>query len=374
MGVPERSPKIKISKVEFLENNFFKGKRVFITGHTGFKGTWLGLILNKLGAEVSGYALSPPTNPNLYNQINPEHFIDSCIADISNSEELKLFIEKKQPEIIIHLAAQSLVKASYKDPHSTYQTNVMGTVNLLEAARNINGIKVILNVTTDKCYQNKEWVWGYRENDALGGHDPYSNSKACSELITASYRNAFFEKDKNGICVATARSGNIIGGGDWSPDRLVPDFIRSMQAEEDVIIRNPGSTRPWQFILDSLFGYLTLIEKLYTQGQDYAESWNFGPGETHNKTVGWIVAELCRNWGGKACYKIQGTHDEHEAKFLKLDSSKAKSRLGWSNVYSLEEGLSKTVEWYRSYLDGKNVRELCEFQIDEFINKRGQLI
>jgi len=362
--------------VNFLAKNFFKGKRVLITGHTGFKGAWLSLLLNKLGAHVSGYALNPPTIPNLYNLVYPEKFIESCIADISNFEELKRFIEKIQPEIIIHLAAQSLVKASYKDPRFTYQTNVMGTVNLLEAARDINGIRVILNVTTDKCYQNREWVWGYREDDVLGGHDPYSNSKACSELITAAYRNAFFnadEKDKNEIFVATARSGNIFGGGDWSQDRLVPDFIRSMQMEEDVVIRNPDSTRPWQFILDSLFGYLTLVEKLYTEGQDYAESWNFGPGDSHNKTVGWIVAELCKNWGGKASYKIEGTHNEHEAKFLKLDSSKAKSRLDWSNVYSLEEGLNKTVEWYRSYLYGKNVRELCEFQIDEFIKIKNSI-
>lgn len=362
--------------MNFLANNFFKGKRVLITGHTGFKGAWLSLLLNKLGAHVSGYALNPPTIPNLYNLIYPEKFIESCIADISNFEELKRFIEKIQPEIVIHLAAQSLVKASYKDPRFTYQTNVMGTVNLLEAARNINGIKVILNVTTDKCYENKEWVWGYREDDVLGGHDPYSNSKACSELITSSYRNAFFnadEKNKNGIAVATARSGNIIGGGDWSQDRLVPDFIRSMQVEEDVFIRNPGSTRPWQFILDSLFGYLTLVEKLYTEGQDYAESWNFGPGDTHTKTVGWIVAELCRNWGGKASYKIEATNNGHESKFLKLDSSKAKSRLGWSNVYSLEEGLGKTVEWYKGYLNGKMARELCEFQIDEYMKIKNSI-
>ena len=353
-----------------MEKKFFKGKKVLITGHTGFKGAWLSLFLNKLGAELFGYALKPPTNPNLYDLLYAEEFIKTCIADISDYELLKNFIEETKPDIVIHLAAQSLVKSSYKDPRDTYQTNVMGTVNLLEAARKIPSIKVILNVTTDKCYENKEWVWGYRENDVLGGHDPYSNSKACSELITASYRNAFFnsvEKDKNEIFVATARSGNIIGGGDWSQDRLIPDFIRSMQKEQEVIIRNPGSTRPWQFILDSLYGYLALIEKLYTEGQNYAGSWNFGPADDHNRTVGWIVSELCKNWGGNASYKIEGTNNEHEAKFLKLDSSKAKSRLDWSNVYSLEEGLSRTVEWYRDYLNGNIVRDLCEFQIDEFL-------
>ena len=207
------------------------------------------------------------------------------------------FIEETQPEIIIHLAAQSLVKLSYKDPLNTYQTNVMGTVNIFEAARKTESIKVILNVTTDKCYENKEWVWGYRENDVLGGHDPYSSSKSCSELITASYRKVFFDSEKNEIAVATARSGNIIGGGDWSLDRLVPDLIRSIQANEKMVLRNPGSTRPWQFILDSLFGYLILVKKLYLEGQEYAGSWNFGPGDSNNKTVGWIVSELYRKWG-----------------------------------------------------------------------------
>jgi CDP-glucose 4,6-dehydratase len=353
-----------------LEKEFFKGKKVLITGHTGFKGAWLSLLLNKLGAQVIGYALNPPSSPNLYDLVHGEKFIESYIADIRDFERLKDFIKETQPQIIIHLAAQSLVKASYKDPRFTYETNVMGTVNLLEVARNTESIKVILNVTTDKCYENKEWVWGYREDDVLGGHDPYSNSKACSELITASYRNAFFntgEKETNEIVVATARSGNIIGGGDWSQNRLVPDFVRSMEAQEKVVIRNPGSTRPWQFILDSLFGYLTLVEELYTEGQDYAESWNFGPGDAHNKSVRWIVSELCRNWGGNASYKIEETKNEHEAKFLKLDSSKAKSRLGWSNVYSLEEGILQTVEWYKAYLNGKMARELCEFQIDEFM-------
>ncbi len=359
-----------------MKKKFFKGKKVLITGHTGFKGAWLSLLLNNLGAQVFGYALNPPTIPNLYDLIHADKFIHSCIADIRDFERLKRFIKETQPEIIIHLAAQSLVKASYKDPRFTYETNVLGTVNLFEAARNTESIKVILNVTTDKCYENKEWAQGYREDDVLGGHDPYSSSKACSELITASYRKAFFntgEKGKNGIAVATARSGNIIGGGDWSPDRLIPDFIRSMQAQEDVVIRNPGSTRPWQFILDSLFGYLTLVEKLYTEGQDYAESWNFGPGDTHNKTVEWIVAELCRNWGGNASFKIEGTNNEHEGKFLKLDSSKANSRLDWSNVYSLEQGICQTVEWYRASLNGKKARELCEFQIDEFMKTQNSI-
>ncbi|TVZ27520.1 CDP-glucose 4,6-dehydratase [Gillisia sp. Hel_I_86] len=353
-----------------MEKKFFKGKKVLITGHTGFKGAWLSLLLNKFGAQVFGYALNPPTSPNLYDLVYSERFIQSYIGDIRDFERLKDFIKETQPQIIIHLAAQSLVKASYKDPRFTFETNVMGTVNILEAARTTGTVKVILNVTTDKCYENKEWVWGYREDDVLGGHDPYSNSKACSELITASYRNAFFKtdgNDKNGIAVATARSGNIIGGGDWSLDRLVPDFMRSMQALENVVIRNPGATRPWQFILDSLFGYLILVKKLYTEGQDYAGSWNFGPGEDHNKTVGWVVSQLCINWGGNASYTIEDTSNEHEAKFLKLDSSKAKRRLAWSNVYSLEEGVDKTVEWYKEYLNGKMVRELCEFQIDEFM-------
>ena len=350
-----------------MEKEFFKGKKILITGHTGFKGAWLSLILNNFGAQLFGYSLSPPSTPNLHHLLNSKDFIKTCIADISDFKRLSNFIEETQPEIIIHLAAQSLVKLSYKDPLSTYQTNVMGTVNILEAARKTESIKVILNVTTDKCYENKEWVWGYRENDVLGGHDPYSSSKSCSELITASYRKAFFNSEKNEIAVATARSGNIIGGGDWSLDRLVPDLIRSIQANEKMVLRNPGSTRPWQFILDSLFGYLLLVKKLYVEGQEYAGGWNFGPGDANNKTVGWIVSEFYRKWGGSTSTITEAISNEHEANFLKLDSSKANSRLAWANKYSLDQGLSETVNWYKGFLGGKNIRELCELQIEEFM-------
>ena len=352
-----------------MEKRFYKGKKVLITGHTGFKGAWLSLVLNKLGAQVFGYALNPHTNPNLYGLLQADEFIDSCIDDIRNFERLKNYTKEVQPEIIIHLAAQSLVRPSYRDPRLTYETNVMGTVNLLEAARKVESVRVILNVTTDKCYENKEWVWGYRENDLLGGHDPYSNSKACSEMVTASYREAFYNPIQDGIVVATARSGNIIGGGDWSQNRLVPDFIRSMQAGEEVVIRNPNATRPWQFILDSLLGYLTLVEKLSTEGRSYAESWNFGPGDENNKTVEWIIDQLCQNWSGKVGYRMDLAKNVHEANFLKLDSSKAKTRLNWSNNYSLEEGLEKTMQWYKEFFNGRKARELCEFQIDEFLNQ-----
>lgn len=351
----------------FLENGFFKGKKVLITGHTGFKGAWLSLLLNKLGAQVFGYALDPPTDPNLYQLIRADGFVTSYISNIKDFDKLKRVISETQPEIIIHLAAQSLVKASYTDPRSTYETNVMGTVNLLEAARVTGKTKVILNVTTDKCYENKEWERGYRENDRLGGHDPYSNSKACSELITASYHKSFFKKEGDNTMLATARSGNIIGGGDWSQDRLIPDFIRSMQVQEDVVIRNPKATRPWQYILDSLFGYLNLVEKLYVEGSSYAESWNFGPGDENHKNVEWVINQLCQKWGGEAAYTLDSGKNVHEANFLKLDSSKAKNRLNWSNVYSLEKGLDKTVDWYRRYLNGEKPKDISVSQIDEFI-------
>ncbi len=353
--------------IRFLENNFFNGKKVLITGHTGFKGAWLSLLLHELGAQVFGYALSPPTNPNLYDLMDANAFMTSYISDIRDFDKLKSVIKKTQPEIVIHLAAQSLVKTSYTHPRLTYETNVMGTVNLFEALRIEARAKVILNVTTDKCYENKEWERAYRENDRLGGHDPYSNSKACSELVTASYRKSFFNEGKNETLLATARSGNIVGGGDWSKNRLIPDFIKSMMSREEVIIRNPGAIRPWQYILDSLFGYLNLVEKLYNEGFEYAESWNFGPEEESHKTVEWIIGQLCRKWGDETSYRIKGTNHEHEANFLKLDSSKAKTQLNWSNAYSLEQGLDKTIEWYQRYVGGDKPREISISQITEFI-------
>ena len=351
----------------FLENRFFKGKKVLITGHTGFKGAWLSLLLNKLGAQVFGYALSPPTSPNLYDLTQSDEYVNSLIADIRDRDKLKTFVQKSQPEIIIHMAAQSLVRPSYADPCLTFETNIMGTVNLLEAAKDIEQTKVILNVTTDKCYENKEWKRGYHENDALGGYDPYSSSKACSELVTASYRKSFFENNSSNKLLATARSGNIIGGGDWSKDRLIPDFIRSMKATESVVIRNPEAIRPWQYVLDSLFGYLILVEKLHSEGASYAESWNFGPGEESHKTVGWIMDYLCQKWGDKATYDFDSGNNVHEGNFLKLDSTKARKRLNWSNCYSLEQGLDKTIDWYKRYFNGEWTREICESQIDEYI-------
>lgn len=351
----------------FFENNFFRGKKVFVTGHTGFKGAWLSFLLNRLGCQVSGYALESHTAPNLFNLLHADEFVNSHIADIRNFDALKNVLLKIQPDIIVHMAAQSLVRTSYKSPRLTYETNVMGTVNLLEAARAVDKTKVILNVTTDKCYENKEWDRAYHENDPLGGHDPYSSSKASSELVSASYRRSFFETKENDIKLATARSGNIIGGGDWSVDRLIPDFIRSKQTDGKMVIRNKNATRPWQYILDSLFGYLLLIEKLYNEGSSYAESWNFGPDEKNHKSVGWIVNHMSEKWGDTADMVIDKNENVHESKFLKLNSEKAKSRLGWSNAYSLEKSLDSTVDWYKRYFNNENPRKICEAQINEFL-------
>ena len=353
----------------FFENNFLEGKKVLVTGHTGFKGTWLSILLNRLGCKVSGYALKSHTVPNLFNLIQADEFVNSHISDIRNFDALKNTLLKIQPDIIVHMAAQSLVRTSYKSPRLTFETNVMGTVNLLEAARAVDKTKVILNVTTDKCYENKELDRAYHENDPLGGHDPYSSSKASSELVSASYRRSFFETKENDIKLATARSGNIIGGGDWSSDRLIPDFIRSKQSGEKMVIRNKHATRPWQYILDSLFGYLKLIEKLYNEGSSYAESWNFGPDEENHKSVGWIIDHISQKWGDSEEIAIYKNGDVHESKFLKLNSDKAKSRLGWSNAYSLEKSLDSTVDWYKRYFNNENPRKICESQIDEFLNE-----
>ena len=354
----------------FLENNFFKDKKILLTGHTGFKGAWLSLLLHKLGAKVFGYALNPASHPNLFDEVGADAFVTSKIADIRNFGSLKDFVMDVRPTIIVHMAAQSLVRSSYRNPRLTYETNVMGTVNLLEAARVYGKAKVLLNVTTDKCYEDNFGQRGYRENDRLGGHDPYANSKACSELVTASYRSAYFDKENiggNGTMLATARSGNIIGGGDWSKDRLIPDFVRTMLSQKEMVVRNPNAIRPWQYILDSLFGYLMLVERLYKDGKSYAESWNFGPDEGNDKTVEWIINRLYQNWDQKTAYVLDCGKKVHETNFLRLDSTKAKTRLNWSNKYTLEDGLEKTVAWYRRYVNGEHPRKICASQIDDFL-------
>lgn len=347
---------------------FWKDKRVFITGHTGFKGSWLTLWLTMLGAEITGYALEPPTNPSLYRLCNLDNDINSIIGDIRDKEKLKKALLESKPEIIIHMAAQPLVRESYSNPVETYETNVMGIVYLLEAIRQCASVRAVVNVTTDKCYENKEWVWGYRENEPLGGFDPYSNSKACSELVTSSFRNSFFPPENykaHGVAMATARSGNVIGGGDWAKDRLIPDCLRSLIKGEQIIIRNPNSIRPWQHVLEPLSGYLLLAEKLYQEGTKFGEAWNFGPDDSDAKTVKWIVEKICNKWGTDASYLIDRTEHPHEAQYLKLDCSKANIQLGWKQKWKLEEAISKIVNWTQHYCNEKDVKDICKKQIIE---------
>jgi CDP-glucose 4,6-dehydratase len=307
----------------------------------------------------------------LFGLANVDQLVASVIGDIRDYDLLLNTIRKIQPEIIIHMAAQALVRESYKNPRETYEINVMGTVNLLDAARQVASVKSIVNVTTDKCYENREWHWGYRENEPMGGYDPYSNSKGCSELVTASFRNSFFNpKDyrKHGVALASARAGNVIGGGDWAEDRLIPDFIRAISKGEKTIIRSPYAIRPWQHVLEPLTGYLTLAEKLYSEGPKYAEGWNFGPEDKDAKTVEWIMSTICRFWGENASFSIDTNPQPHEASYLKLDWSKAKAELGWMPRWDIGTALKSIVDWNKAYLKGENIREFCDQQITAYKN------
>jgi len=348
---------------------FWRGKRVFLTGHTGFKGGWLALWLNSLGAELTGYALAPPTSPSIYQLCGLERLVHSVIADIRDPGALSRAMADADPEIVIHMAAQPLVRESYLMPVETYSTNVMGTVNLLEAVRNSPGVRSVVNVTTDKCYENREWHWGYRENEAMGGHDPYSSSKACSELVTAAYRSSFFNpgsRQAHGVGLATARAGNVIGGGDWAKDRLVPDCLNALAKGEPVAIRNPFAVRPWQHVLEPLSGYLLLARRLYEEGGRFASSWNFGPEDSDARPVEWIVKRLCAKWGADASYQISGGEHPHEARYLKLDCSKAKTDLGWRPRWDLDRALDSSIEWARAFHQQQNMGEVCLRQIEAY--------
>lgn len=348
---------------------FWKGKKVFLTGHTGFKGSWLSIWLHAMGAEVTGYALEPPTEPSLFVQAKVAELVTSVIADVRDLERLKTEMQNASPDIVIHMAAQPLVRDSYKIPVETYSTNVMGTVHLLEAVRSTPSVRVVVNVTTDKVYENREWIWGYRENEAFGGYDPYSNSKGCSELVTAAYRSSYFnpqEYNLHGVALASARAGNVIGGGDWATDRLIPDIIRAILAGEPVQIRNPHAIRPWQHVLEPLSGYLVLAQRLYEQGAEYAEGWNFGPSEDDAQSVEWVVRSLCEKWGRGAGYIIDDGDHPHEANYLKLDCSKAHSRLGWRPRWDLSTALNAIVDWTRRYQEGENLRQICLEQIEKY--------
>jgi len=343
--------------------DFYKNKKIFVTGHTGFKGAWLCRILVQADAEVTGYALEPPTKPALYNQIKTEKDIHSIISDIRNRDALAEAIQESKPDIVFHLAAQPIVRLSYREPVLTYETNVMGTVNILEAVRHTPSIKSFVNVTTDKVYENKEWHWGYRENESLCGFDPYSNSKSCSELITYSYRNSFFG-DKCAPAISTARSGNVIGGGDYSDDRIIPDCVRAVAAGKDIIVRNPGSVRPYQHVLDCLSGYLLLAEKQYTD-KNIEGNYNFGPDDESCISTGALAELFCKAWGGNINWTTQENNGPHEANFLKLDCSKAKAVLGWKPRWDIKTAVEKTVEFAKTQIDDE--RAACiDRQIGEY--------
>ncbi len=347
-----------------MNHSFWQGKSVFLTGHTGFKGGWLAIWLNKMGASVHGYALNPPTKTNLFNEAKVgDQLTTSTIADLRDGKTLQTAMQAANPDIVIHMAAQPLVRASYKDPVETYTTNVIGTVNLFEAVRNTPSVKAVVNITTDKCYENREWLWPYRENEPMGGHDPYSSSKACAELVTSSYRRSFFEDV--GVQLASVRAGNVIGGGDWGDDRLIPDFLRAIDAKQTLVIRSPKAIRPWQHVLEPLSGYITLAENLYTKGSQFAEGWNFGPDDTDSRSVEWIVNHLCQQISG-ANWQLDKNPQPHEANTLKLDSTKAKTLLNWTPRWNLATALDKTIEWHTAWKQDSNMTEVCLQQIESY--------
>ena len=347
-----------------VDRQFWGGKRIFLTGHTGFKGGWIAHWLSDIGASVHGFSLGTPTTPNFFTETDLKKRISSSvIGDIRNPDQLTDAMNHAQPEVVIHMAAQPLVRESYKAPVDTFATNVLGTVNLLEACRKVRTVKAIVNITTDKCYENREWSWAYRENDRLGGYDPYSSSKACAEIATAAYRNSFLAEP--GIQVATVRAGNVIGGGDWADDRLIPDFLRALDAGKTLQIRSPNATRPWQHVLEPLSGYLVLAEKLLTDGAAFSEAWNFGPDEKDTKPVAWIVEHLCNQIPG-AKWEVETVQQGHEAGMLKLDSARAKSKLGWSPRWNLEVALTKTIEWHQAWRRGEDMAKVTLRQIEAY--------
>jgi len=354
--------------IEYFKQ-FWNGKRVLITGNTGFKGAWLSMILSQMGATVSGYSLEPPTKPSLFELCKLSTEVNTEIADICDEKNIRNFMLSQKPEIVFHLAAQPLVRLSYKEPLLTYQTNIIGTLNVLEAVRATDSVKALINITTDKCYENNEWHWGYRENDRLGGYDPYSSSKACAEIVTAAYRNSFFNNNSTGnhqAAIATARAGNVIGGGDWADDRLIPDFIRALIKNEAVIIRSPYAIRPWQHVLEPLSGYMMLAQKLYTEGQKFAQSWNFGPNDEDAKPVQWIINRLCEKWGGGASFSIDHSIQPHEAHYLKLDCSKAKNELAWIPKWNLEYAIDSIIEFSKAWMNGNDIKAIVHKQIYEY--------
>ncbi|MEZ8079760.1 CDP-glucose 4,6-dehydratase [Enterovibrio norvegicus] len=356
-----------------MNPEFWQGKRVFVTGHTGFKGGWLTLWLKEMGAVVKGYSLPPPTTPCMFEESRVWLNVGSEEGDIRDFTHLRESMYGFKPEIVFHLAAQPLVRHSYIDPMETYSTNVMGTVYLLEAVKQVGGVKAVVNITSDKCYENREWVWGYREDEPMGGYDPYSNSKGCAELVASSYRQSFFNKEthaEHGCALASVRAGNVIGGGDWADDRLIPDMLKAFSQEISVEIRSPHAIRPWQHVLEPLSGYITIAQKLYEEGPEYAEGWNFGPREEDAKPVDWIVNRLTKLWGKGASWHLSEGAHPHEAHYLKLDCSKAKMRINWEPVWDLETTLAKIVAWQKAWLAKEDMRQYTINEIKEYMTAR----
>lgn len=353
-----------------IDPSFWTGKTVFLTGHTGFKGGWLSLWLQRLGARVVGYSLPPPTKPSLFEVARVADDMTSIEGDIRDLARLVAAMTEHKPGIVIHMAAQPLVRYSYLHPVETYSTNVMGTVNLLEAVRQAGSVKAVVNITSDKCYDNREWIWGYRENEPMGGYDPYSSSKGCAELVANAYRNSYFnpaDYGQHGVALASVRAGNVIGGGDWAEDRLIPDIMRAITQGKPAHIRNPNAIRPWQHVLEPLAGYLMLAQKLYEEGMAYGEGWNFGPNDEDAKSVQWIVEQLSKAWGEGANCVLDGGDHPHEAHYLKLDCSKAKARLGWHPKWDMALTVEKIVEWHKAMGQGENMKTKTLVQISQFM-------
>ena len=342
-----------------LDPGFWSGRRVLITGHTGFKGSWLALWLQELGAEVTGFALATATEPSLFEAARVSEGVESIEGDVRDLDAVVDAVTGAEPEVLIHMAAQPLVRRSFADPVETYATNVMGTVHVLEAVRRTPSVRVAVNVTSDKCYENRNWEWGYREDEPKGGFDPYSNSKGCSELVTAAYRSSFFAE---GAAIGSARAGNVIGGGDWSEDRLVPDAMRAAIERRPLLVRNPNATRPWQHVLEPLEGYLVLAQAMW-ESRAFADGWNFGPEDRDARPVGWVVDRLSERWEGGIDWRHDGGDHPHEARYLKLDSSRARARLGWEPAWGLEDALDAVVDWYRAYAAGEDPREITLGQL-----------
>jgi CDP-glucose 4,6-dehydratase len=356
-------------KSAHVDPAFWRGKRVFLTGHTGFKGGWLSLWLASMGAEVTGYGLAPNTMPNLFDVLAIDSLIEkSYIADIRDLAALQKAMSEAKPDVVIHMAAQPLVRYSYANPVETYATNVMGTVHVLESTRAIDSVRATVVVTTDKCYENKEWVWGYRENEPMGGFDPYSNSKGCAELVTSAYRQSYFSNPNSTNQVASARAGNVIGGGDWSKDRLIPDAIKAFEENRPLMIRNPLATRPWQHVLEPLYGYLSLAQVLFEQGAEFASGWNFGPRDEDNRAVQEVIYLLISRWGETARWEKEGPEQLHEAHLLKLDCSKARAQLGWVPKWGLETATQKIVQWHKAFQAKENMQEVSLAQINQYMS------